>query len=35
MSKEKIILKINEFLVEEFEVQPEKITPEANLTEVL
>jgi acyl carrier protein len=35
MSNEKIILKINEFLVEEFEVQPEKITPGANLKEVL
>jgi acyl carrier protein len=30
-----IISKINEFLVEEFEVEPEKITPQANLKETL
>ena len=35
MNIETIIQKINEFLVEEFEVQPEKITPSANLKEVL
>lgn len=35
MEKEKIIEKVNQFLVEEFEVAPEKITPEANLRETL
>jgi acyl carrier protein len=30
-----VIEKINGFLVEEFEVDPEKITPEANLRETL
>lgn len=35
MNNENIIQKINEFLVEEFEVQPEKIVPSANLKEVL
>lgn len=35
MNSENIIQKINEFLVEEFEVQPEKIIPGANLKEVL
>jgi len=33
--KEEIIAKINEFLVEEFEVEPDKIQPEANLKETL
>jgi acyl carrier protein len=35
MKKDEIILKINEFLVEEFEVEEEKIVPEANLKETL
>lgn len=35
MSNESIIRKINEFLVEEFEVQPEKIIADASLKEVL
>jgi acyl carrier protein len=35
MNNESIIQKINEFLVEEFEVQPEKIVPTGNLKEVL
>lgn len=35
MTKEEIISKINEFLVEEFEVEPGKITPEANMRETL
>ena len=35
MSKEAIIEKINGFLVEEFEVDASKITPEANLRETL
>ena len=35
MSKESIIEKINGFLVEEFEVEPAKITPDANLRETL
>jgi acyl carrier protein len=35
MKKDEIILKINEFLVEEFEVDEEKIVPEANLKETL
>jgi acyl carrier protein len=35
MSKESIIEKINGFLVEEFEVEPLKITAEANLRETL
>jgi acyl carrier protein len=35
MSNEEIVGKINGFLVEEFEVEPSKITPEANLKEVL
>ena len=33
--KEEIIAKINEFLVEEFEVEADKIQPEANLKETL
>jgi len=32
---EEIIVKINEFLAEEFEVSPERITPEASLKETL
>ena len=35
MDKKTIIEKINGFLVEEFEVEAEKITPEANLRETL
>jgi acyl carrier protein len=35
MNNAEIIEKINEFLVEEFEVSAEKITPEANLKETL
>jgi acyl carrier protein len=35
MNNESIIQKINEFLVEEFEVQPEKIVTTGNLKEVL
>ncbi len=35
MEKASIIEKINGFLVEEFEVDPEKISPEANLRETL
>jgi acyl carrier protein len=35
MNNAEIIQKINEFLVEEFEVSAEKITPEANLKETL
>ena len=35
MKKTEIIETINEFLVEEFEVDPYKITPEANLKETL
>jgi acyl carrier protein len=35
MNNENIILKINEFLTEEFEVEPGKITPAANLKETL
>ena len=35
MTKEQIIERINGFLVEEFEVDPEHITPEANLKETL
>jgi acyl carrier protein len=34
-SNPEIIRKINGFLVEEFEVDPERITPQANLKEVL
>ena len=32
---DEIVLKINSFLVEEFEVDPDSITPEANLKETL
>ncbi len=35
MNREEIIEKINEFLVEEFEQEPENIRPEANLKETL
>ena len=35
MEKESIIEKVNQFLVEEFEVAPEKLVPEANLRETL
>lgn len=35
MNYEEIILKTNEFLSEEFEVDPKKISPEANLKETL
>ncbi|HTB52569.1 MAG TPA: acyl carrier protein [Ferruginibacter sp.] len=35
MKEAEIIEKINEFLVEEFEVDAAKITPEANLRETL
>jgi len=35
MTKEDIILKINDFLIDEFEVEEEDITPEANLKETL
>jgi acyl carrier protein len=35
MDKKTIIEKVNGFLVEEFEVEAEKITPEANLRETL
>lgn len=35
MDKKTIIEKINGFLVEEFEVEGDKITPEANLRETL
>ena len=35
METTSIIEKINEFLIDEFEVEPEKITSEANLRETL
>ena len=35
MNNAEIIEKVNEFLVEEFEVSAEKITPDANLKETL
>ncbi len=35
MQNEEIIQKINEFLVEEFEIDADKIQPEANLKETL
>jgi len=35
MEKHEIVEKINQFLVEEFEVEPAKINPEANLRETL
>ncbi|MEO8086593.1 MAG: acyl carrier protein [Bacteroidota bacterium] len=34
-STDEIITKVNAFLVDEFEVDPEAITPEANLKETL
>jgi acyl carrier protein len=34
-SNEEIVLKINSFLAEEFEVGPDRIVPEANLRETL
>ena len=34
-TKEEIIDRINDFLVEEFEVEPDKIQPDANLKETL
>jgi acyl carrier protein len=35
MDKQQIIEKVNGFLVEEFEVDPSSITPDANLKETL
>lgn len=35
MRNEEIIAKINDFLVEEFETDPAKITPDANLKDTL
>jgi acyl carrier protein len=35
MSNEEIIEKVNSFLAEEFEIDVEKMTPEANLKETL
>lgn len=35
MNKEVIVEKINDFLIDEFEVEEEDITPEANLKETL
>ena len=35
MNKEEIISKVNEFLIEEFEVSADKITPDAPLKETL
>ncbi|WP_103863442.1 phosphopantetheine-binding protein [Aquimarina sp. I32.4] len=35
MNKEVIIEKINDFLIDEFEVEAEEISPEANLKETL
>ena len=35
MQREEIISKINEFLIEEFEVEENQIKPEANLMETL
>lgn len=35
MTKEVIIKKINDFLIDEFEVDSENITPEANLKDTL
>lgn len=35
MTKEEIILKTNEFLIDEFEVDEEDISPDANLKETL
>jgi acyl carrier protein len=35
MTKEVIIEKINDFLIDEFEVEPDDIAPEANLKDTL
>lgn len=35
MTREEIVERVNAFLVEEFEVDPAKITPDANLRETL
>ncbi|HET9053856.1 MAG TPA: acyl carrier protein [Cyclobacteriaceae bacterium] len=35
MKQDNIVERINGFLVEEFEVEPDKIQPEANLREIL
>ena len=35
MTKEEIVSKVNEFLVEEFEVEESKILPDANMRETL
>lgn len=35
MKNEEIVARINDFLVEEFEVEADKITPDANLKETL
>jgi len=35
MTKDLIIVKVNEFLVEEFEVEPSKIVADANMRETL
>ena len=35
MEKKEIIEKIHSFLIEEFEVEPEKLVPEANLKEAV
>lgn len=35
MTKDLIILKVNEFLVDEFEVESSKIVPDANMRETL
>ena len=35
MNKEDIISKINDFLIDEFEVEEDAISPEANLKETL
>jgi len=35
MTESEIVVKINEFLIEEFETEPEKITPDALLKETL
>ena len=35
MIESEIVIKVNNFLVEEFETEPEKIKPEASLKEIL
>jgi len=35
MEKQEIVERIHKFLIEEFEVEPEKLVPEANLKEAL